>query len=30
LERDVRIAVFDSVESGFSGTFEDWHVGMQA
>jgi hypothetical protein len=30
LERDVRIAVFDSVESGFSGAFEDWHVGMQA
>ncbi len=30
LERDVRIAVLDSVESGLSGAFEDWHVGMQA
>jgi hypothetical protein len=30
LERDVRIAVLDSAESGLSGTFEDWHVGMQA
>jgi hypothetical protein len=30
LERDVRIAVVDSVESGLSGAFEDWHVGMQA
>jgi hypothetical protein len=30
LERDVRIAVLDSVESGLSGAFEDWYVGMQA
>jgi hypothetical protein len=30
LERDVRIAVLDSMESGLSGAFEDWHVGMQA
>lgn len=30
LERDVRIAVLDSMESGLSGTFEDWHVGKQA
>jgi hypothetical protein len=30
LERDVRIAVLDSVESGLSCAFEDWHVGMQA
>jgi hypothetical protein len=30
LERDVRIAVLDSVESGLSGAFEDWHVGKPA
>lgn len=30
LERDVRISVLDSVESGLSGAFEEWHVGMQA
>jgi hypothetical protein len=30
LDRDVRIGVLDSVESGLSGAFEDWHVGMQA
>ncbi len=29
LERDVRIAVLDSVESRLSGDFEEWHVGMQ-
>ena len=30
LERDVRVVVLDSMESGLSGAFEDWHVGMQA
>jgi len=30
LERDVRVGVLDSVESGLSGAFEDWHVGMRA
>jgi hypothetical protein len=30
LERDVRVAVLDSVESGLSCVFEDWHLGMQA
>ena len=30
LERDVRIAVLDAMESCLSYPFEDWHVGMQA
>lgn len=30
LERDVRIAVLGSTESGLSDAFEDWHLGMQA
>lgn len=30
LERDVRVAVLDSPQSGSSGVFEDWQVGMQA
>lgn len=30
LARDVRITVSDGPESGSSGAFADWHVGMQA
>jgi hypothetical protein len=30
LERDVRVAILDSVESCASSAFEDWHLGMRA